>query len=113
MNPAQLQASINGVKATLDKGLTRVTEAENRIRYNDDAVSELKQQTKQLESDNELLKRKIDQLENHSRRNNIRVVGLKEGTEGMNPVKFFSSWILVEVLEAKTQQLSGWRWKLN
>lgn len=96
---AQLQASINGVKATLDKVLTRVAEAENRISETEDAVSELKQLTKQLKGDNDFLKKKIDQLENHSRRNNIRVLGLKEGTEGTDPVKFFTNWI-PEVLGA-------------
>lgn len=89
LNSAQLQTSINGMKATLDNVLTRVTEAENRISDTEDAVSEIKQLTKQLKNNNELLKRKINQLENHSRRNNVRVVGLKEGTEGTDPVKFF------------------------
>lgn len=60
LNSAQLQTSINGVKATLDNVLTRVTEAENRISGTEDAVSEIKQLTKQLKNDNELLKRKID-----------------------------------------------------
>ncbi len=98
-NSAQLQTSISGVKATLDNVLTRVTEAENCISGTEDAVSEIKQQANQLKSDNEFLKRKVDQLENHSRRNNVRVVGLKEGTEGTDPVKFFTDWI-PEVLGA-------------
>ncbi|MED6250108.1 hypothetical protein ATANTOWER_024851 [Ataeniobius toweri] len=82
-NLAQLQTSINGVKIALDKVLTRVTEAENRISNPEDAVGELKQLTKQLKSVNELLKRKIDQLKNHSRRNNIRVVGLSRATSSI------------------------------
>uniref|UniRef100_A0A3B3XPM7 L1 transposable element RRM domain-containing protein n=1 Tax=Poecilia mexicana TaxID=48701 RepID=A0A3B3XPM7_9TELE len=93
LSSAQLQTSINGVKATLDKVLTRVAEAENRISQTEDAISELKQLTKQLKGDNEFLKKKIDQLENYSSRNNIRVLGLKEGSEVMDPVKFFTTWI--------------------
>lgn len=69
---AQLQTSINGVKATLDKVLSRVAEAENQISDTEDDVFELKQLTKQLKGD-EFLKKKIDQLENHSRQNNICV----------------------------------------
>lgn len=80
------------MKATLDNVLTRVTEAENRISGTEDA-SEIQQQAKQLKSDNEFLKRKVDQLKNHSRRNNVCVVGLKEGTKGTDPVKLFTDWI--------------------
>lgn len=36
---------------------------------------------------------KIDQLENQSRRNNVRIVNLREGEEGTDPVRFFADWI--------------------
>ncbi|MED6285011.1 hypothetical protein CHARACLAT_024713 [Characodon lateralis] len=39
-NLAQFQTSINGVKIALDKVLTRVTEAENRISNTEDAVGD-------------------------------------------------------------------------
>lgn len=40
--------------------------------------------------ENDFLLEKVDQLENYNRRNNIRVVGLYEGTD---PVKYFANWI--------------------
>ncbi|KAF3854330.1 hypothetical protein F7725_022385 [Dissostichus mawsoni] len=36
---------------------------------------------------------KVDQLENYSRRNNIRVIHLGESCEGNDPVNFFVNWI--------------------
>ena len=93
LNSAQLQISINAVKATLDNVLMRVMEAENCIGETEGKICEIKQLTKQLKRDNKFLNIKLDQLENHSRRNNVRVVGLKEDTEGMDPVKFVTDWI--------------------
>ncbi|XP_059811989.1 syntaxin-binding protein 6 isoform X1 [Hypanus sabinus] len=43
---------------------------------------------------------KIDALENSSRQNNIKIVGLLGGTEGENPIKFFQEWI-PKILEMK------------
>ncbi|KAE8291358.1 hypothetical protein D5F01_LYC10957 [Larimichthys crocea] len=52
----------------------------------------------EVESKLETALDKIDDLENRSRRCNIRVVGLPEGSEGTNPVAFFRTW-LPELLE--------------
>lgn len=90
---AQLQTSIDGVKSTLDGLLTRVNEAEQRISSTEDTVNGLDLLAKQLKKDNEFLKNKMDQLENYSRRNNVRIVGLREDSEGQDPVKFFTEWI--------------------
>ncbi len=48
---------------------------------------------KEIRQENENLKDKVEYLENYSRRSNIRIVGMKEGSEGSNPVKFFSEWL--------------------
>lgn len=39
------------------------------------------------------LKDKIDELENQSRRQNLRLVGFPEGVEGRNPVDFMKEWL--------------------
>ncbi len=48
---------------------------------------------KEIRQENETLKDKVEYLENYSRRSNIRIVGMKEGSERRNPVKFFSEWL--------------------
>lgn len=70
----------NAVKAIQE----RLTEAEGRI-------SDLEDSTQQLQNGRELQSKRIDtlwnrveDLENRSRRNNVRLLGLKEGTEGNN-----------------------------
>lgn len=42
-------------------------------------------------------------MENRARRDNIRVVGLKEGAEGVQPVAFFERW-LPEILKLDTKR---------
>lgn len=81
---------VNNAITNLDKTITglvtKVTEAENRISVAEDTLAGLRKQ-------NEYLLEKVDQLENYSRRNNIRVINLLEGCEGTNPVKFFTDWL--------------------
>ncbi|XP_069781412.1 uncharacterized protein [Narcine bancroftii] len=46
-----------------------------------------------LQIQNKNLAKKVDYLENQSRRNNVKIVGLPEGIEGSDPRKFFTEWI--------------------
>lgn len=88
---------INNAITNLDKtikGLVkRVTEAENRISEAEDTLVGLDKTVLQLRKQNEYLLEKVDQLENYSRRKNIRIINLPEGCEGTNPVKFFTDWL--------------------
>lgn len=88
---------VNNAITNLDKTMTgivtRVTEAENRISEAEDTLVGLDKTVLQLRKQNEYLLEKVDQLENYSRRNNIRVINLPEGCEGTNPVKFFTDWL--------------------
>lgn len=59
----------------------------------EDTIARHDQVLIQLQKDNAYLKNKVDQMENQSRRSNIRVVGLKEDSEGRDPVRFFTQWI--------------------
>ena len=45
----------------------------------------------------EVLERKMEDLEGRDRRSNIRVIGLPEGTEDSDMVKFLENWIREEV----------------
>lgn len=35
----------------------------------------------------------IEDVENRSRRDNIRILNLEEGTEGKEPIQFFETWL--------------------
>lgn len=56
------------------------------------AASEAKILT--LEKQIKQLKERTDQLENHSRRCNVRILGITEHEEGTNAVKYLERWIL-------------------
>ena len=54
-----------------------------------------------LVADNAKLKATVDDQENRSRRQNIRVFGLLEGEEGTNPTAFMGAF-LKEIMGEKT-----------
>lgn len=45
-----------------------------------------------LQTENTTLKLKLDNLENRSRRQNLRIIGIPEGSEGQSPVAFMLSF---------------------
>lgn len=90
---AEINVSISSLKSMLDNLTSRVTEAEDRIGTAEDHVTELDSRVIKLTKDNEYLMEKIESLENYSRRNNIRVLNVREGCEGSDPVTFFANWL--------------------
>ncbi|KAL7372435.1 hypothetical protein ABVT39_016446 [Epinephelus coioides] len=85
---SELNQSISGLKTTLDKLSSRVAETEERLGTAEDQLVELDSTVTKLRKENEFLMDKVDQLENYSRRNNIRVINLREGCEGNDPVNW-------------------------
>lgn len=85
--------AITKLDKTMNGLVTRVTQAENRISDAEDRLVGLDKTVLQLRKQNEYLLEKVDQLENYSRCNNIRIINLPEGCEGTNPVKFFTDWL--------------------
>lgn len=83
-----LLQAINGVQCDLKALTTRVTEAEDRISSQEDSVSELQTENAKLKTVVESLSVKVDDLENRSRRSNLRLVGLPEKTEGKDMCAF-------------------------
>uniref|UniRef100_A0A3B3HYL6 L1 transposable element RRM domain-containing protein n=1 Tax=Oryzias latipes TaxID=8090 RepID=A0A3B3HYL6_ORYLA len=78
---------------------TRVSSVEQRVSDHEDICSGHDAQLAGFKSQLETALAKIDDLENRSRRCNIRVVGLPEGSAGSNPVLFVENFLpkLVDV----------------
>lgn len=89
----EINNAITNLDKTINGLVTRVTEAENRISAAEDTLVGLDKTVLHLRKQNDYLLEKVDQLENYSRRNNIRIINLPEGCEGTNPVKFFTDWL--------------------
>lgn len=87
---------------TLDNHEKRLTEAEQRIVTLEDASDPVKTKVEVLEKTVDFLTERLDEMENRSRRMNIRILGVPEDVEGTNPTRFFERW-LPEVLQIKTK----------
>lgn len=84
---------ISEISGKLDNMIKRVIEAEQRISDLEDNQVNSSTRLGSIESSLQKALEHIEDLENRSRRQNIRIVGLKEGTEGGDPIAFFETWI--------------------
>ncbi|KAE8299867.1 hypothetical protein D5F01_LYC02285 [Larimichthys crocea] len=73
--------------------VARVGEAEKRIADVEAAATSSEARLAHLEKQVHDMREHIDDLDNRGRRCNIRIVGLPEGSEGSDSVKFFERWI--------------------
>lgn len=88
-----LEASLQTMQATLTEHEARISTTEAASSDLDVRLTQLKQHCLQLEENYKLLQHKIIDLEACSRRQNIKVVGLPERSEGINPVDFFANFL--------------------
>uniref|UniRef100_A0A3P9INR8 L1 transposable element RRM domain-containing protein n=1 Tax=Oryzias latipes TaxID=8090 RepID=A0A3P9INR8_ORYLA len=72
---------------------SRIGEAEERISAVEDECCVLKGKVEELDKRNKALEDKLVDMETRSRLNNIRVVGLPEGAEGLDPCSFLECWL--------------------
>lgn len=75
----------------------KMVEVETKQKETEEAVTSLHKDVVDVKSaaDDEikLLKDKIDEIENQSRRQNLRLVGFPEGVESRNAVDFLKEWL--------------------
>lgn len=88
-----VQATIADVKKQIQDCTGRIEHAEQRISDAEDDVNKLTSKVSTLESTVKSLADKVDDLECRSRRNNVRLVGLPEKTEGQDATEFLEKWI--------------------
>lgn len=84
---------IEEVAAENESLATAQAEAESRISGLEDDVTPLKKKVAELAKANAQLSDKIMDIENRTRRDNIRLLNLKESTEGDDPISFFEKFI--------------------
>ncbi|KAJ1105238.1 hypothetical protein NDU88_002646 [Pleurodeles waltl] len=71
----------------------KICEIEAKVDELTPATSQLKTEMEDVQARVAELERQVEDAEGHSRRNNIRVVGLPEGDEGQDPVAYSESWL--------------------
>ena len=85
------------IRSDLDVIKNRMTTAEQRIGDTEDVTTQLTATVSELEAKVKQLTEKNDDLENRSRRSNLRFIGLEEKAEGADAETFLENW-LTEVL---------------
>lgn len=97
-----LAETVNKLAADLHSTSSRLDEAEARLLATENTTEAHEPRIVELEKQVNALTESLDMAENYSRRLNIRLVGLAEGTETGQPVEFFESW-LPRVLKMTTK----------
>lgn len=77
---------IQALTARMDTANEQMEAIDQTAAASEDKILTLEKQIKQL-------KERTDQLENHSRRCNVRILGITEREEGTNAVKYLERWI--------------------
>lgn len=95
-----VNTTLEQVKAYYESHEERIRGVENNLSEYSDRLVSAESAIAALQDENSSLKKKLDDLENRSRRSNLRVVGIPENLEGSDPVKFMTEFFL-EVLGAE------------
>lgn len=88
----------------LDGILERVTAVEQRVSDLEDVSTVTEPRLESLENALKKALERLDNYENQSRRQNIKITGLKAGFEGEDPVTLFEKWI-PEVLDMQQDRV--------
>ncbi|XP_036069352.1 cAMP responsive element modulator b [Oryzias melastigma] len=103
----EIKTSFNLLDSKLDQTRLTVEDHDQRVSSLELASEDLNQRVTDLEETctilreaNAKLKAKVTELEGRSRRQNVRILGVPESTEGGSPSKFFSN-LLCEVFGAE------------
>lgn len=90
---ASIRMDFSLLKQDVQNLRDRTGDAEERISTLEDTVHPMSVTIRDTTSEMAALRAKIDDLENRSRRNNLRFVGFPERAEGSHPEKFLYSWL--------------------
>ncbi|CAJ0966565.1 unnamed protein product [Ranitomeya imitator] len=71
----------------------RISEVETRVSHIEDTITPMEAKLNKAAGSANAWKQKADDLENRLRRNNIRIIGLPERSEGQQPEQFLEEWL--------------------
>lgn len=109
-----VQLTITDVKKQVQECTGRIAHAEQRISDAEDNVNELLTKVSTLENTVKTLTDKVDDLECRGRRNNVRLVGLPEKTEGQDAAAFLERWLLGALgLEPREAPVIEWAHRIG
>lgn len=90
-----LQTSLDSLQTTVSSFQKRLTSVESVAGDNFERVAAVESTIAELQTQNQSLLDRLDDLENRSRRTNLRIINIPEGSEdGKDPVKFMSELLM-------------------
>lgn len=93
-----LQASVDALHETVNSFQRRLTRVETTAGENFENIAKAEAVIRKLETDNATLLDRVDDLENRSRRSNLRIINVPEGSEDGQEFVQFVSKMLMEVM---------------
>ncbi|KAJ7990688.1 hypothetical protein DPEC_G00302990 [Dallia pectoralis] len=91
------RASIASLHSILNVYGQRITEVEDGLNEFDKRLSSVEASHTSLAKENDALRERLAYLENYTRRQNLRIVGIPENAEGPRPTEFITK-LLIDVL---------------
>lgn len=90
-----LQSSVDALRETVNHFNGRLVAAETLAGDNFERITSTEKTVKTLEAQNKSLQDRLDDLENRSRRVNLRIINIPEGSEkGRDPTEFISDLLM-------------------
>ena len=102
----EIRKATSSMEEKLTTLMTRIGDVEGRLGFLEDAETERKANPPATKSELEALSEKVDDMEDRSRRNNLRFVGFPEGCEAGDTIAFLEK-VLPEMLDITTPS-RGW-----
>ena len=99
----EIHPILDKLSSRVEENTKQITETENRISDSEDCTATQENKLAELEQRVRILTDRAEDGMNRSGGDNIRIVGLKEGAEGNQAVKFFGTW-LPDTLGLDTKQ---------
>uniref|UniRef100_A0A669E390 L1 transposable element RRM domain-containing protein n=1 Tax=Oreochromis niloticus TaxID=8128 RepID=A0A669E390_ORENI len=90
---ADIQTTLTKIESSLNALSEQVEEMEARVSANEDDIKDAHNRVDKMDKLTTQLKDKIDDLENRSRRSNLRILNIPEQAEGRDAVGFLEKFI--------------------
>lgn len=100
---AEIRKTTASVEAKLSALITRLDEVEKRVEFLEVAERELQANPPATKAELELIWDRIEDMENQNRRNNVRIVGIPEGKEGQDMVRFLED-LIPQLIDSPSRQ---------
>lgn len=104
---SMISNKLDVITAKLETEAQHIEEVENHISGTEDIIADLECRITDTEKKLYALTNCMDDQEARSRRDNIRIFGVKEGIEGSNALNFFETW-LPKLLHMETKKGRIW-----